>query len=135
MKKVFLLFGVAIFSSASAQQKDLFDIQQHLQKKQAEDKKAAEKIKLLLPPLTSFKFYTPYTTNKTGLSYTLPNGDKVVILGQDNMPCIVLDMNQFQTMPNVISGIGNPHYDLLPPVRKPGQIPNGALPFRMIVSK
>jgi len=30
MKKVFLLFGIAAFSSASAQQKDLFDIQKHL---------------------------------------------------------------------------------------------------------
>ena len=135
MSKIFLLFGIAAFSSASAQQQDLFDIQKHIQKKQAEDKKAADKIKLVPPPLASFEFYIPYTTNIPGLSYTLPNGDKVVILGQDNMPCIVPDMNQFQTMPNIIWGIKNSHCYLLPPVRKPGQIPNGALPFKMIVSK
>ncbi len=32
MKKIFLLFGVAAFSSASAQQKNLLDIQKHLDK-------------------------------------------------------------------------------------------------------
>lgn len=33
MKKIFLLFGIAAFSAASAQQKDVFDIHKHLQKK------------------------------------------------------------------------------------------------------
>ena len=30
MKKVFLVFGIAAFSSASAQQKDVFDINRHI---------------------------------------------------------------------------------------------------------
>ena len=31
MKKNFLLFGIAAFSSASAQQKEMFDINRHIQ--------------------------------------------------------------------------------------------------------
>ena len=65
-------------------------------------------------------------------SYTLPNGDKVVISSLDNMPYIVPDMSLFQAMPN-------PGYDKninsLPRQRLPGDIPNGAIPFRIIVSK
>jgi hypothetical protein len=133
MKKVFLLFGIAVFSSASAQQKDLFDIGIHLQKKQAESKKAAEKKNMLLPPRNIFNLYIPYTANQSDLSYLLPNGDKVIILGQDNMPCVVPDMSQFQNMPNPSFQRSNSSF--VPFTKGPGQIPNGALPFSMIVWK
>ena len=43
MKIVFLLFGIVAFSGASAQQKDLFDIQKHLQKKQQESKSLSKR--------------------------------------------------------------------------------------------
>ena len=136
MKKVFLLFGIAAFSAASAQEKDLFDIQKHLQMKQAEDKKN-NTIKLVPPFLRTVaptsNFYMP---NKPELTYTLENGDKVITLGQDNMPCIVPDMSFFKSMPN--SGYaGNYYPNNLFTIRQRelGQIPNGALPFRIIDSK
>jgi hypothetical protein len=136
MKKVFLLFGIAAFSAASAQQNDLFDIQKHLQKKQAEDQKD-DVIKLRPPFLKTVGPYSnSYMANRPELTYTLPNGDKVITLGQDNMPCIVPDMSLFKAMPNP-GYDGNPYGNNLLSMRQrqPGQIPNGAMPLRMIVSK
>ena len=134
MKKIFLLFGVAAFSSATAQQNDLFDIQKHIQKKQAEGKKAAEKKLILSSFFRPFENYNRYTTNKPDLSYILPNGDKVVILGQDNMPCVVPDMRQFQNMPN-LANKEQFNFNYSPQKVLPFQIPNGSIPFRMIASK
>jgi hypothetical protein len=68
--------------------------------------------------------------------FILPNGDKVITLSIDNMPCVVPDMNLFKTMPNPVynwNSYGNSLIDLRQ--RQPGQIPNGAMPHRMIVSK
>ncbi|MBC7873626.1 MAG: hypothetical protein H7Y01_06510 [Ferruginibacter sp.] len=134
MKRIFLLFGIAAFSSASAQQNDLFDIQKHLQNKQARDNKADEIYKLQLPRFQKFNLYTPTVSNKPDLTYLLPNGDKVITLSQDNMPCVVPDMKMFQAMPN-ISYDGDSPYASLPRTKLPGRIPNAATPFRMIVSK
>ena len=133
MKKIFLLFGVAAFSSATAQHNDLFDINKHIQKKRTEGKKAAEK-KLLLSSIKPFQHYNSYSTNKANLSYVLPNGDKVVILGQDNMPCVVPDMRQFQHMPN-LANKEQFNFNYSPQKVLPFQIPNGSIPFRMIASK
>ena len=133
MKKIFLLFGVAAFSSATAQQNDLFDIQKHIQKKQAEGKKAAEK-KLLLTTIKSFQNYNTYSNNIANRSFLLPNGDKVVSLGQDNMPCVVPDMKQFQNMPN-LANKEQFNFNYSPQKVLPFQIPNGSIPFRMIASK
>ncbi|MEO7984449.1 MAG: hypothetical protein ABI688_10245 [Bacteroidota bacterium] len=121
--------GLASFSAASAQEKDLFDIQQYLQKKQADTKKNNEQFHLVMPPLNPAVSSPPYTTS----TWSLPNGDKVVILGQDNMPCVVPDMSLFHAMPNV-NQRGNRYLDLLAPFSVPGQIPNGAFPVRMIVA-
>ena len=46
MKKVFLLLGIAGFTTASAQQKDVFDINRYLKKKNAEKSITIPKIKL-----------------------------------------------------------------------------------------
>lgn len=132
MKKIFLLFGIAAFSSASAQQNDLFDIQKQLQKKQAEDKKTVEKNTMLLP----FKKPTTYGNLYSGKIpeeyYTLRNGDKVVTLSLDNMPCVQPDMRQFQNMPNLAY---DKRFNFAPQRPEPGQIPNGSGYYRMIVSK
>lgn len=134
MKKVFLLFGIAAFSTASAQQNDLFDIQKHLQKKQAEEKKIDEKIRLVLPRLKKVTLYNSYTKNNPTLSYPFPNGDKVITLGQDNMPCLVPDIRLFQAMPN--PGYNKSFLDNLShSSRQYGQIPNGALSSKKFFSK
>jgi hypothetical protein len=129
MKKVFLLFGIAAFSGASAQQKDLFDIQQHLQKKQAEDKKVAEK------KINPFPYNNHYSGNIRELSYTLPNGDKIFNPPLGSMPCVKPDMRNFLIMPNLANGKVLPGYNYYPQKVKPGQIPNGSRPYRMIASK
>ncbi len=133
MKKVFLLFGIAAFSTASAQQNDLFDIQKHLQKKQAEEKKNITNGSVVLPFNNPFISIDPYLENKPLASYTLPNGDKVTISCLDNMPCVApADMSQFN-MPNV----SNPQkfFESLALRKKmPGTIPNVSSP-RAIISK
>ena len=132
MKKVFLLFGIAAFSSASAQQNDLFDIQKHIQKKILKDKVKAKKNTQLVfencfagPQVRKLRpNYFP--------DFILPNGDRVITLPIDNMPCVQPDMRQFQTMPNVVY---DTQFNFSPQRPKPGQIPNGSVPYRMIVSK
>jgi len=131
MKRVFLLFGIVAFSAASAQQKELFDIQEHLRKKMADDKKIVEKKFPSLPFNSPFSFKVPAIGNKTPGSYVLPNGDQVILLSMDRMPCVQPDMQQLGVMPN-------PAYDRpfhYSPLRlQTGQIPNGSLPYRMIAS-
>ena len=134
MKKVFLLFGIAAFSSASAQQNDLFDIQKHLQKKNVEDKKSVEKNNITLPLNRPKTYSNIYLGNKPENYYTLPNGDKVVTISGYNMPCVQPDMLQFQTMPNIANN--SPfNFNYSPNRIQPGQIPNGSNPFRFIVSR
>jgi hypothetical protein len=132
MKKVFILFGIAAFSSASAQQNDVFDIQKHIQQKIVKEKEKAEK--------TIFKGFDKCwgtsLSKRTRLTnmrdFILPNGDKVITLPIDNMPCVQPDLHQFQTMPNVAY---DKPFNFSPQRPKPGQIPNGAKQYRMIVSK
>jgi len=129
MKMIFLLLGVAGFTAASAQDKDLFDIQKHLQKKQGENNKILEKRNFPKPPSK----IAPFTRLRARHSHILPNGDKLMLLTQDNMPCIVPDMKQF-LMPN----ISNPedYFRSLPLITKrPGSIPNAIDPHRIISSK
>ena len=132
MKKVFLLIGIAAFSSASAQQNDMFDIQKHLQKKQAESKKTDEMNSLVFPFKKHFIPVDPSIGKKPLVSYTLPNGDKVVISRLGDMPCVKPDPSQLYFMPNLAySG----EFNFSPQRPKPGQIPNGSKPYRMIASK
>jgi hypothetical protein len=119
MKKMFLTICVATFSYASAQENE-------------------STILKVLPPVSKtgpFLFHNGTDTfsfpdthmlspiqqllPQAKLHHILPNGNKVYSLPQDNMPCVVPDMSQFN-MPDVRSGmspytIPNPAY---PPGRK-----------------
>ena len=132
MKKVFLLFGIAAFTTASAQQNDLFDIQKHLQKKSVDYNKLIENKKIDLAFSKPFIYNPPQVNNNPVDSYTLPNGDKVVISTLDNMPCVQPDMQQFQRMPNL--GYEG-QFNFSPQRVFPGQIPNGSKPYSMITSR
>ncbi len=133
MKKILLLFGIAGFSAVSAQQKELFDIQKHIIKKQDDGKIAAEKKKLILPSFKKFQFISPASIIQSHLSYTLSNGD-VVHYGNGTMPCIKPDLHQFQVMPNLSSGsLYNFNYS--PRKVQPGQIPNASGSDKLMVSK
>jgi hypothetical protein len=128
MKKVFLLFGIAAFSTASAQQKDVFDINRHIQG--FLDKKTSSR--KVIKPIVANNFFS-IGTYKPGmkLSYVLPNGDKIYLLPQDNMPCVAPGFPQ-NNMPNVF----DPDKFFESNIVKqniPGNIPNVAVPpFRMI---
>ncbi len=132
MKKVLLLFGIAAFTTASAQQNDLFDIQKHLLKKQAEENKLIENKSINLPSIKPFIYNPPPFNNNPVDSYILPNGDKVVISSLDNMPCVQPDMRQFQRMPNLTY---KEPFNFYPQQILPGQIPNGSKSFSLIVSR
>lgn len=132
MKKVFLFFGIAAFTSVSAQQNDLFDIQKHLLKKQAEENKLVENKSINLPSIKPFIYNPPHLNNNPVDSYTLPNGDKVVISNLDNMPCVQPDMRQFQRMPNLAY---QEQFNFSTQQLLPGQIPNGSKPYSMITSR
>ncbi len=133
MKKVFLLFGIAAFASASAQQNDVFDIQKHIQKKIVKDNKEKPKknTQLVFEKCFAVPMIRKIRPNFIP-GYILPNGDKVTTLQIYNMPCVQPDMRQFHTMPNVVY---DKQFNFSPQRPKPGQIPNGAKYYKMIVSK
>ena len=120
MKRIFLLLGIAGFTTASAQQKELFDINMHLKKKHAEKSIATPKTKEDLQRANPFQF----KSNKklTTYSFALPTGNKVYRAPAYHMPIIVTDMRQFNKMPNVI--IGETIATIFPT-----RIPNAAPPF------
>ena len=135
MKKITLFLTVTGFVvAASAQQNDFFDIQKHLEKKRKE-KKPVIKQPLTKPSLQNkFTFFQPVNPNtQRKLFHTLSNGDKVYLLSQDNMPCIIPDMSK-------LNFIGIPNLTLYPntfilPDNQPGSIPNVANPGKIIISK
>lgn len=101
MKNIFLAVSIFSFLFVSAQQNDVLDIQKQIQKRSEEDWKEKKKEELL-----SFRNwrYTPpkyrESLPQAKLSHTLPNGSKVYLLPQDNMPCLVPNMDHYG-MPNV----------------------------------
>lgn len=111
MKKIiFTTVGVLSFSLALAQTDDFFDIQKHLEKKNKKPVTFPPRpiIKSLKAQYSTFFFVQALTK----LSHVLSNGNKVYLLPQGNMPCMVPDMHQFNmpvifndslptTMPNV----------------------------------
>jgi hypothetical protein len=114
MKKLFfVLLRSFCFCSLYAQEKAMpFDPKNYLEQKTAttnpvyewslKNKVTDEEFKKLLLP--------GFNITISGNTYNLPNGNKVIILPQDNMPCVVPDMKQFNmpllkpevpaTMPN-----------------------------------
>lgn len=129
MKKVFLLFGVASFCSASAQQKDVFDINKHLGQ-------LLNKKNTALPIINShnaIRFYVAGVPG-TGLqsSPVLPDGNKVYTLPIDKTPCVIPGMKQFN-MPNVSNP--NEYFESLVQQHLPGTIPNAVNPYRLNASE
>jgi hypothetical protein len=128
MKKVFLLFGIAAFGSASAQQKDAFDFNGRF--KELIYKKG-DSVFVINPSAIIMNTNTGSAGQGYNFSYTLNNGDKVFVLNVDNMPCVVPDMNQFKVMPN----IARPDENFMAQIGKQnlsGKIPNPAPPFMII---
>lgn len=127
MKRIFLVFGVFALCSANAQQKDLFDIEKHLQKKATEKtglKPGQETLSKFRKPDPSPGSYSIINNYKATFSHKLPNNDRVYILPTDNMPCIVPDMKEYDVMPNAGS---NSNILLQNPI---GRTPNPAKPFK-----
>jgi hypothetical protein len=119
MKKIFFIIGVAAFSFAAAQ----------------DNGKPYLKI---IPPKSKpvpYLFHngkdsfwlrnsnvlnqSPQLIPQSKLLYTLPNGNKVYSLPQDNMRCVVPDMSQYNTMALVIPGKNR--YNNIPNVANPPQ--------------
>ena len=109
MKKILLIAGIISFSFAYSQSNDLFDIQKFLEKKSEKEKKADfEKIfpKLYFTPpgvpgnVESYRFPNTFQSPSPlgKLSHVLSNGNKIYILPQDHMPCVVPDMTQYNSM-------------------------------------
>lgn len=91
-----------------------------------------EKNSMDLPFNKPFIYVDPYLKNNPVDSYTLPNGDKVVISKLDNMPCVQPDMRQFQIMPNLAY---EGQFNFYPEIVLPDQIPNGSKPYSMIIPR
>jgi hypothetical protein len=67
--------------------------------------------------------YSPFSVTKEKLSYTLANGDKVFLLPEDHMSCIVTDISQYNYNMPVYKGKIN------------GTIPNASPPLQIIPKK
>jgi hypothetical protein len=135
MKKITLFLTITGFTvTASAQQNDFFDVQKYLQKKRKETKQVIKPL-LTKPSLQNqFTFIQSVNpNNQKKLSHTLSNGDKVYLLSQDNMPCIIPDISKLN-----FTDISNltmfPNTFILPD-NQPGSIPNVANPGRITFSK
>jgi hypothetical protein len=118
MKKLFFYASVFMATTAAAQQKDIFDIQEHLKHR------TTKKAKLPMPV-----FAAPAPSPETFMK--LSNGD-MVYYGNGQMPCIKPDMSQQYAMPNVSQptfySYNKLQYQL-------GEIPNGAKPSYLLSDK
>jgi hypothetical protein len=110
MKQLFLLAGVFSAGVVFAQTPK-YNVSEYLLKKLKSNKSGLIQ-----------KQDQPQVFASPNVYVILPNGNKVITLSQDNMPCIVPDMSQFN-MPNYADKKFNPafHFD-------PNAIPNPALP-------
>lgn len=117
MKLFFLFSGFIACTAASAQQKDLFNIDEHLKKKMGD---VYVYVPLVNPkPPVQLKLQPATTVMPTQpLTYTLTNND-VVHYGNGTMPCIKPDMSQFPNLANA----GEAAKDML----LNGPMPNGAV--------
>ncbi len=116
MKKLILLLLITPFViKVSAQQPKIgIDLENKLKKYN------------LINPIDSLnnlhnkKLYSPFSGAKAQFSHALANGDKVFLLPQDHMPCIVPDMSQYYFNMPVYKGKIN------------GTIPNASPPLQII---
>lgn len=107
---------------AAAQQKDIFDADQYLQKKRF-DKKSKE---FQIPPATLFQIHKGRNYQNTFRA--IQNN---IFYHTGNMPCIRPDMRQFKTMPNLADNIAV--WDFRK--KGPGVIPNPAYSVFFIAGK
>ena len=101
-----------------------------LMKKTKEEQKQKQKEQTLAFLRAPKMILYYYSDPRAKLSYTLHNGSKVYLLPQDNMPCIVPDMNQ-RNMPN-ISNPDEYFRSLALENQVPGKIPNAVTPYKII---
>ena len=122
MKKIITVFSfTGIAFTASAQLNDFLDIQKQLLKKQKENKLLYKKPVIKLRVQNKLNYSQEVSPlNQGRLSHTLPNGDKVYLLSQDNMPCIVPDMSKLNSFFNIYKNFNQ----ILLPNHFPGKIPN-----------
>lgn len=113
MKILFLLAGITAGTAINAQQKDLFNIEEHLKKKMADAFTMPPPPQPIVPVINQVQ-YTVMPVQP--FSITLPNQD-VVYYGNGSMPCVVPDMKQFNSTYNPVAG----NKKLLT-----GPMPNGA---------
>ncbi len=81
--------------------------------------------KLIIPKdslnkLITGNIYSPFSNGRSQFSFTLPNSDKVYLLSQDHMPCIVPDMSRYNYNMPVYKG------------KTEGTIPNISPPLQII---
>lgn len=111
MKKIFLIAGIVSFSVAAAQNGNLPKVQV-IPPKPKNNISSTPRFYSLIPK--------QQLIDGAKLQYTLPNGNKVYALPQDNMPCVVPDVSQYNmpvvTPENEAYTIPNPAY---PPATKP----------------
>jgi len=107
MKKLFLIMGIAGFTFAAAQDNGVPRIKV-IPPKPKNNISTTPKTYLVTPPAQLLA--------DAKLLNTLPNGNKVYALPQDNMPCVVPGMSQFN-MPTVKPDI--PEYTIPNPAYPP----------------
>jgi hypothetical protein len=122
MKKIIIstiFICSVIFINAQLKNNPTFN--EYLQKKgifSPGSPKLPSKPRILVTPGIERNLSTTSPLQEAKPSYTLENGSKVYLLPQDNMPCVVPDMSQFN-MPVVKADLK-------------GFIPNGSRLFRLI---
>ncbi len=121
MKKISLIVGLLVFGAASAQRKDLFDIDAHLQKKIG--------LKKMLKPTQHQGLNGPINPGApTTNFFQYYNNSMIQLLPQDNMPCLRPDLRQFN-MPNAAAWS---EFDMLNKSKnEAGKIPNPASPGKI----
>jgi len=115
MKKVFLLFGIAAFTDASAQNNNPIDVNKHLEKKgNLTNRKGSF--------TQNLKQTSKVEINRLVQVFILPNGDKVLSSPKYNMPVVTPGNSFLYTMPTLFM----PSYrDSLS--KFPGRIPNASV--------
>lgn len=123
MKKILFVFGILSFGIVNGQQPLPADIEKLLKEKGKHHffLKDGSQYKILLPDSAAINKPKP-----SALSHILPNGDKVYLLSQDNMPCIVPGTTQ-PLIPNLSLQV-LPYYQ-----NKDWRMPNVVVPHSIIV--
>ncbi|MET0395077.1 MAG: hypothetical protein ABW019_18165, partial [Chitinophagaceae bacterium] len=102
MKKITLIIGLLGCYAASAQESDFFNDQLKLRRQKEKQpytyQLPAPQDNPAIAPPALFQ-HEPGVIAPGRFLLQLPNGNKVYALSQDNMPCIVPEMNR-QVMPN-----------------------------------